>query len=99
MKKKLTCVTDGCQNEIGAGSITGLCKNCYSYIYNWQKRDAKDMVKRAMHMRLCETRMNFILPKNKVRIIGSKEPQQLAVLPGHVKKYRKRTKYKVLKSA
>jgi len=93
------CVTPGCTGEIGAGSITGLCKRCYSSIYNWQKRPAKELENRVKRLRLYESRMNFILPKNKVRIRSAEETfVSLAVLPGRVKQYRKRSKYKVVKS-
>ena len=99
MKKILRCETDGCSNEIGERSITGLCKQCYAYLYNMQKHDNHYLVKRAMQIRLWENRLNFLLPRNKVRVIGSKKPRQLAVLPRQVKQYRKRTKYKVVKKS
>lgn len=95
-KTTLQCVTHLCPGEIGEGSITGLCTRCYSSIYTWQKRSKADIVKRAMTLRLYEARMNFMLPA-KVRILsGDNKYEPLAVMPGQVKKYRKRTKYKMV---
>ena len=94
--KNLKCVTPGCTGEIGAGSITGLCKRCYSAIYTWTKRPQSDVLKRASALRLYQARMNFMLP-TKVRFISSNEKYTpLAVMPGKVKQYRKKTKYKMV---
>lgn len=100
MKKKSatkTCATPTCGESINDGVITGLCKRCYSSIYHWTKRDNADVVKRARNLQLYESRINFLLSKSKVKLIRPKQEYiKLAVLPGQVAAYRKRTKYKLV---
>ena len=87
MKK---CVTPGCLNEIGERSITSLCKGCYAYIYNNQKRTPKQLTARASTLSLYQSRLGFLLPQKST----SGPTLRLLVPPGQVKKYRRRTKYK-----
>jgi len=89
------CATAECIGKVGDKSITGLCKKCYSSLYSWGKRSQHDLLNRVQALHLYENRMNFLMTKNKLKIIRPrKTPLPLAVLPGECKRYRMRTKYK-----
>jgi len=89
--KNKVCVTPGCGLEIGERSITCLCKACYSYIYTNQKRTTKQLVQRSIKIRLFQSRLNFILPSTGNE--KSHNQPELLVMPGHVKKYRRRSRH------
>jgi len=95
-----TCATPGCSEIVGERSITGLCKACYSYIYINQKRSAKQLVQRARKIQLFQSRLGFLLPAQvellNTNTVGAHagQPQKLAVMPGQVKKWRRRSKFK-----
>lgn len=95
----LPCATLGCSGKISERCITGLCARCYSSIYNWTKRSARDRVARAITLQLYEARLSFLIPADKIKVLRpSRKVEPLVVLPGQVKKYRKKTrsKYKVM---
>lgn len=102
--KNGVCVTPGCIGEVGDRSITGLCSPCYSYIYSNQKRTPRQVLARAHKMQMYQSRLNFLLPAP-VEMIrpkpGTPHPE-LVVIPGHVKKWRRKNKnksvYKSLKA-
>lgn len=93
------CATPGCQGKVGAGSITGLCKRCYSSIYHWKKRPIKHLIKRSGNIRLYAARMNFLLPTAELEDLDiAPKFTPLVVLPGDVKQYKKRPKqYKIMR--
>ena len=83
------CAVDKCDGMVGDLSITGLCKKCYSSLYNWSnKKTPAQRIERAKQLKFYDKQQ--ILTTNTVN-------QPLAVLPGKVKTYRKRTKYKLMK--
>lgn len=98
-EKTLPCAVDGCPNKVGEKSVTGLCKSCYASLYTWlNKRTARDRVLRAQKLKLWETRLCYALPDDKIQFLTTKKKYQpLVVVPGKVKAYRKRSKYKVVK--
>lgn len=96
MKKEASnrsCATPGCGNEIGERSVTCLCPTCYSYIYSNKKRTPRQLVQRSHKIRLFASRLEFILPDYEFRA-SKTTPNRLLVLPGEVKKYRRRSKNK-----
>ena len=107
MKKKnkkeeihtIPCATLGCTGKISDRCITGFCTRCYSAIYNWTKRSQREQIARAVTLQLYEARMAFLIPENKVKILRPvRKVEPMVVLPGQVKKYRKKTRnqYKVM---
>lgn len=87
------CATPGCREVVGEQSITRLCKACYSYVYNNNKRSPRQLVQRSHKIRLFASRLNFILPDYEFRATKT-TPNRLLVLPGEVQKYRRRTRHK-----
>jgi len=68
-------------------------------VYGWTKRSDADIVKRIQNLHLYESRISFLIPKSKVKILRPKaEYREPFVLPGQVAKYRKRTRYKTVGS-
>ena len=97
-KKVLPCAVSNCPGKVGERSITGLCKNCYGMMHGWlNKRTEKQRITRARQLQLAEDRMRYLLPEKNTVFDSKKKFQKLAVLPGQVSQYRKRTKYKVVK--
>lgn len=97
--RSLPCLTPGCTEKIGQGSITGLCRRCYSGVYNWTKRSKNQLCERADKLRLYEARLNLLLPKDKLDQLGVNQTfKPLIVLPGQVRQYRRRPKqYKIMR--
>lgn len=96
----LPCNVDGCDGVVGEQSITGLCKKCYSSLLTWSKnKSATQRIKRAQQLKLYESRLCYLLPDDKIQLLTTRSKYApLPVLPGKVKQYRKRSKYKVMKS-
>lgn len=94
----LPCSVENCNGVIGDQSITGLCPRCYSSLHSWQfKKNARERVARANALNLYINRLMYLLPDDKVELLNQrKKYKPLAILPGQVKKYRKKTKYKTV---
>lgn len=91
------CTVDGCKGVIGDNSITGLCPNCYSSLLGWGKKNIRDKVQRANRLNLYVNRLMYLLPDDKIQMLTTrKKYTPIVVMPGQVKKYRKKSKYKTV---
>jgi hypothetical protein len=101
LAKSYPCATRDCPGEVGEKSITGLCKQCYSSLrYSIKNHNRAQRLERAENLLRYSERLNFLLSESDVKALSQRpraKYQTLAVLPGNVKAYRKRKKYKVVK--
>ena len=96
------CNTPNCDGKISEYSVAGLCKKCYASLYNWlNKKTSTERIARMNQLQLYETRLTFLLTdKQRDDLhLNDRRPSvyTLPVLPGKVKAYRRRSKYKVMK--
>ena len=76
------CRVPSCIEE---AKVIGLCKKCYSYMYNWNKRDHDEMEHRQENLALYSMRLQMLgasKPNNSVKIHAK---NKLKVLPGEAR--------------